>query len=211
MAVLTLTDGDPGYMTRKIRKFQRINSIRETNGNFDSCNSCKRLGTSRLHELHESKFPFVSRIEFIRWNFRIFLVMYPGSVWEDTGATHPPGQSTNAGTHHARLLYYLPECYLLLSKEYYLPRTKECVSYYMTCAFFVYANKMHIRTIRDEDKRDENMCRRNVDDERTKNAMNHRKWKCKRFQHDKKPQMKYDGRNEAKRYSATVQPFLHFK
>ena len=40
--------------------------MRETNGNFDSCNSCKRLGTSRLHEWHESKFPFVSRIEFIR-------------------------------------------------------------------------------------------------------------------------------------------------
>ena len=40
--------------------------MRETNGNFDSCNSCKRLGTSRLHESHESKFPFVSRIEFIR-------------------------------------------------------------------------------------------------------------------------------------------------
>ena len=40
--------------------------MRETNGNFDSCNSCKRLGTSGLHELHESKFPFVSRIEFIR-------------------------------------------------------------------------------------------------------------------------------------------------
>ena len=27
--------------------------------------SCKRL-VSRFHELHESKFPFVSRIEFIR-------------------------------------------------------------------------------------------------------------------------------------------------
>ena len=40
--------------------------MRETNGNFDSCNSCKRLVPSRLHELHESKFPFVSRIEFIR-------------------------------------------------------------------------------------------------------------------------------------------------
>ena len=39
--------------------------MRETNGNFDSCISYKRLGTSRLHELHESKFPFVSRIEFI--------------------------------------------------------------------------------------------------------------------------------------------------
>ena len=57
---------DPGYMSRKIESFERINSIRETNGNFDSCNSCKRLGTSRLHELHESKFLFVSRIEFIR-------------------------------------------------------------------------------------------------------------------------------------------------
>ena len=40
--------------------------MRETNGNFDSCNSCRRLVPSRLHELHESKFPFVSRIEFIR-------------------------------------------------------------------------------------------------------------------------------------------------
>ena len=45
---------------------ERMNSIRETNGNFDSCNSCKRLVPSRLHALHESKFPFVSRIEFIR-------------------------------------------------------------------------------------------------------------------------------------------------
>ena len=40
--------------------------MRETNGNFDSCNSCERLFPSRLHELHESKFPFVPRIEFIR-------------------------------------------------------------------------------------------------------------------------------------------------
>ena len=40
--------------------------MRETNGNFDTCNSCKRLVPSRLHELHESKFPLVSRIEFIR-------------------------------------------------------------------------------------------------------------------------------------------------
>ena len=52
-------------MSRKFESFERINSIRETNGNFDSCNSCKRL-PSRLHELHEAKFPFVSRIEFIR-------------------------------------------------------------------------------------------------------------------------------------------------
>ena len=56
----------PYTWAEKFESFERINSIRETNGNFDSCNSCKRLGTSRLHELHESKLPFVSRIEFIR-------------------------------------------------------------------------------------------------------------------------------------------------
>ena len=57
---------DPVYMSRKFESFKRINSIRVTNENFDSCNSCKRLGISRLHELHKSKFPFVTRIEFIR-------------------------------------------------------------------------------------------------------------------------------------------------
>ena len=62
-AMPTLT---PYTWADKLESFERINSIRETNGNFDSCDSCKRLGTSRLHELHESKFPFVSRIEFMR-------------------------------------------------------------------------------------------------------------------------------------------------
>ena len=56
----------PYTWAEKFESFERINSIRETNGSFDSCNSCKRLVPSRLHELHESKFPFVSRIEFIR-------------------------------------------------------------------------------------------------------------------------------------------------
>ena len=57
-----------------------MNSIRETNGNFDSCKSCKRLGTSRLHDLHETKFPFVSLSNLSVRNFRIFLLMYPGSL-----------------------------------------------------------------------------------------------------------------------------------
>ena len=56
----------PDTRAEKFETFERINSIRETNGNLDSCNSCKRLVLSRLRELHESKFPFVSRIEFIR-------------------------------------------------------------------------------------------------------------------------------------------------
>ena len=56
----------PETWTEKFENFERINSIRETNENVYSWNSRKRLGTSRLCELHESKFPFVSHIEFIR-------------------------------------------------------------------------------------------------------------------------------------------------
>ena len=67
-------------MSRKFESFERINSIRETNGNFDSCNSCKRLGTSRLHELHESKFPLVSRIEFIRSKLSNFSAHVSGVI-----------------------------------------------------------------------------------------------------------------------------------
>ena len=40
---------DPVYMSRKVESFERINSIRETNENFDSCNSCKRLRFFSAH------------------------------------------------------------------------------------------------------------------------------------------------------------------
>ena len=70
---LRLCFADPGYMNKKIKSFERKNSIREK-GNFASCNSCKRLVPSRLHELHDSKFPFVSRIEFIRSKISNFSV-----------------------------------------------------------------------------------------------------------------------------------------
>ena len=52
-------------MSREVRKFRTDKFDSETTGNFDSCNLCKRLGTSGLHELHDSKVPFVSSIEFI--------------------------------------------------------------------------------------------------------------------------------------------------
>ena len=85
----------PYTWTEKFESFERINSIRETNGNFDSCNSCKRLGTSRLHELHESKFPFVSRIEFIRSKLSNFSVHVYGvdersSRWRLVWLTRQP-------------------------------------------------------------------------------------------------------------------------
>ena len=54
----------------KFQSLERINSVRETNRSLDSCNSCKRLGTSPV-----SKFPFVSRIEFIRSKLSIFLFL----------------------------------------------------------------------------------------------------------------------------------------
>ena len=53
-------------MSRKLESLERINVMRETNGSFDSRNSCKRLGPSRLRELHGSKLPVASRLEFIR-------------------------------------------------------------------------------------------------------------------------------------------------
>ena len=62
----------PDTWAEKFEIFQRINSVCETNGSFDSCNSCKRLVPSRLHELHDSKLPFVSRIESIRSKLSIF-------------------------------------------------------------------------------------------------------------------------------------------
>ena len=77
----------PYTWAEKFESFERINSIRETNGNFGSCNSCKRLGTSRLHELHEPKFPFVSRIEFIRSKLSNFSAhVYGVCVWLRAGS-----------------------------------------------------------------------------------------------------------------------------
>ena len=64
-------------MRKKFESFEPINSIRVTNRNFDSCNSCKRLVSSRLHELHDSKFLFVTRIEFIGSKLSNFLAHVP--------------------------------------------------------------------------------------------------------------------------------------
>ena len=69
----------PDTWAEKFESFERTNSIRVTNGNFDSCNSCKQLVPSRLHELHESKVSFVTHVEFIRSKLSNFLLTYPGS------------------------------------------------------------------------------------------------------------------------------------
>ena len=70
----------PDTWAEKNESLERINSIRETNGNFDSCNSCKWLGTSRLHYTYTCqnfRLFHVSNLS-VR-NFRI-LLMYTGSM-----------------------------------------------------------------------------------------------------------------------------------
>ena len=65
--------------------------MRGTNGSFDTCSSCKRLGTSRLHELHESKLTFVSRIEFIRSKHSNFSAHVSGVAITTVQAPGPVG------------------------------------------------------------------------------------------------------------------------
>ena len=56
-------------MGRKNRKFRSINSIRVTNGILTLATHANGWEPAvSLHELPESKFPFVSRIEFILSN-----------------------------------------------------------------------------------------------------------------------------------------------
>ena len=64
--------------------------MRETNGSFDSCNSCKQLVPSRLLELHVSKLPFVSRIEFLRSKLLDFSAHVSGVTY--SAATRQPAR-----------------------------------------------------------------------------------------------------------------------
>ena len=68
---------NPGYMNREIRKFERINSMRETNGSFDSCNSCKPDVCMTCMSQNFCLF-LVSNL-FVQ-SFRISLLTYPESL-----------------------------------------------------------------------------------------------------------------------------------
>ena len=70
---------DPVYMSRKIRSFERINSIRETNGNFDSCNSVNGWFPAVYMSCMSQNFRLFHVSNLSVRNFRIFLLMYTGS------------------------------------------------------------------------------------------------------------------------------------
>ena len=64
--------------------------------------------TSRLYELHESKLTFLSRIEFIRSKFSIFLLMYPGPLSpERSRSAADLSNPTPSGKRHLFLPVYL--------------------------------------------------------------------------------------------------------
>ena len=94
-----MADIDPGYTSRKIRKFRTDKFDACNKRNFDSCNSCKRLVPSRLHELHESKFPFVSRIEFIRSKLSFFSAHVYGVIVMSGPAETPTGNRRVTGAN----------------------------------------------------------------------------------------------------------------
>ena len=77
---------------KNFESFERIDSIRETSESFYSYNSWKRLIPSRLHELHESKLTFVSRIEFIRSKLSIFSAHVSGVCVAEIGHAVADGQ-----------------------------------------------------------------------------------------------------------------------
>ena len=56
----------PDTLQKNSKVKERINSILETNGSFDTCISCKQLVPSRLYEINVPNLSFVSRIKFIR-------------------------------------------------------------------------------------------------------------------------------------------------
>ena len=81
---LTLT---PDAWAEKFESFERINSILVTNGNFDSCNSCKRLVLPAVYmSCMSQNFRLLHVSNLSVRNFLIFLIMYPGSLcsWQAT-------------------------------------------------------------------------------------------------------------------------------
>ena len=58
--------------------------MRETNRSFDSCNSFPAVD---MKYIQESKFSFLSRVEFLRSKRYIFPLMYPGSSLHPAAGT----------------------------------------------------------------------------------------------------------------------------
>ena len=89
----------PGYMSRKFESFKRMNSIRVTNGYFDSCTSCKRLAPAVYLSRMSQNVRLLHVPNLSVRNFRIFLLMYPGSVFSQ----NPGSALSTAGSARFRV------------------------------------------------------------------------------------------------------------
>ena len=110
----------PDTWAEKFESFERINSIRETSGNFDLCDSCKLLVPSRLHELHGSKFQFLSHIEFILSKLSSFPAHVSGVM--DRSAATAEAMGTVAASRTGRPLGFMANSLHVFVFCYHLPR-----------------------------------------------------------------------------------------
>ena len=83
-------DIDPGYMSRKNRKIRADIWMRVTNRNFDSCNSCNSCKRAVYMSCMSQNFRLLHVSNLSVRNFRIFLLMYPGSVTWTLGSWGTP-------------------------------------------------------------------------------------------------------------------------
>ena len=95
----------PDTRAQQFESLQRINSIRQTNGSFNSCNSCKWLGPA-VYMSKTLRLFHVSNIFVV--NFRFCLLVYPGSPlappWRGTSRPCP------ASPRHAEVRQTLLKC-----------------------------------------------------------------------------------------------------
>ena len=89
--LLVRQSSTPDTWSEKFESLERINSIRETNENFDWCNYVNGWEPAVYMSYTSQNFRLFHGSNLSVLNFRIFLLMYPGSP---SGCHRPKNQST---------------------------------------------------------------------------------------------------------------------
>ena len=105
---LHLSSSSPDTWTEKLESFERINSMRETNGNFDSCNSCKRLEPAVYMSCMSQNFRLFHVSNLSVRNFRFFSAHVSGIIEPRCGAAGGGGGRACFSTGVRSLLPLVP-------------------------------------------------------------------------------------------------------